>query len=135
MSIEVQTINPGEYQVTQHDTASLLPAPTDTRKQFAWYHTAIGVEGIVDTVTKKITTVFSLRGIALGTFEGTFGGGILIRLEMISEKGTVKLSVKNGLELWVKTELKAFIGRIDEEAKVISWGEKIECAGKDDSED
>jgi len=72
--------------------------------------------------TFEIRVVIKIAGITVGTFVGNLKDGVVININLLAAKGTIKFYLKNGSELWIHYELKIlFDGTFEGDKKIIGW--------------
>ncbi|MCJ1260670.1 hypothetical protein MMC22_000532 [Lobaria immixta] len=123
--VEVEKGN-DEYYVRQVHTENplLLPFPGSkaARKKISWGFGPLNVAGYVDTSSLEIGVEVSILGITLGSFSGNLNDGVMINLDLLLAKGSVKFHLKNGKELWVRIDVDVqFDGKYHEDLEIFSW--------------
>ena len=80
------------------------------------------ITGYVDTDTYEIGVDISVLGIHLGNIYGNLKDGVGVDVDLLLAKGSIKLYLKNGNELWVNLSLKiTFDGSFQGDYKIITF--------------
>ncbi|KAM3505476.1 hypothetical protein MY10362_002925 [Beauveria mimosiformis] len=113
------------WQATQVQLAKNLPPPgksPNSRREFSWSFGPAKLTGYVDTDTWEIGVEVSVLGISLGKVYGNLKEGVVIKVNLFLAKGSIKLYLKNGNELWVRLDLDVkFDGGFHSDYKIIAF--------------
>ncbi|KAH7264606.1 hypothetical protein FSOLCH5_009880 [Fusarium solani] len=101
---------------------NLPPGDIAGRVPIEWSFGPIKITGYVDTNTFEIGVSISIVGINVGNIFGNLKDGVGLDINLFVAKGSIRLYLKNGNELWVHLDVSVtFDGSFSGDYKIISF--------------
>ncbi|CAH0058548.1 unnamed protein product [Clonostachys solani] len=110
------------WKAQQVDQVLNLP-PGDVlgRVSIDWGLGPVKITGYVDTNTFEIGVSVSILGINIGNIFGNLKDGVGVNIDLFLAKGSIKIYLKNGNEVWVRLDVSVkFDGTFQGDYKIIT---------------
>ncbi|KAF9767800.1 hypothetical protein IL306_014973 [Fusarium sp. DS 682] len=118
-SVNLEDYGEGEWKVTQTGFDGWEQSHDDVQ-EISWSFGPIKNEGEVDSDTLDIKLNPSYCGIAVGTIEGNLKDGLKINIHLDVVRGSQRWYLKNGNEVWTRTDIKiTFNGSYEMDRKIL----------------
>jgi hypothetical protein len=83
--------------------------------------TVVQLVGYVDTSSYEVGVSVTIIGINAGNIYGNLKEGIVLQIDLFAAKGSIKLYLKNGNEIWTHLDVKiTFDGSYSGDYKILS---------------
>ncbi|CAG9938631.1 unnamed protein product [Clonostachys rosea f. rosea IK726] len=100
---------------------NLPPGDGQGRVTIDWSFGPVKITGYVDTNTFEIGVSVSILGINVGNIFGNLKDGVGVKVDLFLAKGSIKIYLKNGNEVWVHLDIKVkFDGSFDGDYKILT---------------
>ncbi|VUC28272.1 unnamed protein product [Clonostachys rosea] len=100
---------------------NLPPGDIQGRVTIDWSFGPVKITGYVDTNTFEIGVSVSILGINIGNIFGNLKDGVGIKVDLFLAKGSIKIYLKNGNEVWVHLDVSVkFDGTFQGDYKIIT---------------
>ncbi|CAI6079882.1 unnamed protein product [Clonostachys chloroleuca] len=100
---------------------NLPPGDVKGRVTIDWSFGPVKITGYVDTNTFEIGVSVSILGINIGNIFGNLKDGVGVKVDLFLAKGSIKIYLKNGNEVWVHLDVKVkFDGSFDGDYKILT---------------
>ncbi|CAH0032817.1 unnamed protein product [Clonostachys rhizophaga] len=100
---------------------NLPPGDGQGRVTIDWSFGPVKITGYVDTNTFEIGVSVSILGINIGNIFGNLKDGVGVNIDLFLAKGSIKIYLKNGNEVWVHLDVKVkFDGSFEGDYKIIT---------------
>ncbi|RBR11222.1 uncharacterized protein FIESC28_09106 [Fusarium coffeatum] len=112
------------WVVQQADIArSLPPAHTnESRRDIYWSFGPHQITGYVDTDTYEIGVRIGVCGISVDNIYGNLKDGVVLKANLQTTKGEIRLYLRNGNEVWTHIDTKVvFDGSFEKDCKILSF--------------
>ncbi|KAI8714866.1 hypothetical protein NCS52_01207500 [Fusarium sp. LHS14.1] len=101
---------------------NLPPGDIEGRIPIDWSFGPIKITGYVDTNTYEIGVSISIVGINVGNVFGNLKDGVGLDINLFVARGSIRLYLKNGNELWVNLDVRiTFDGSFSGDYKILTF--------------
>ncbi|KAL2677339.1 hypothetical protein Neosp_011108 [[Neocosmospora] mangrovei] len=101
---------------------NLPPGDIEGRIPIDWSFGPIKITGYVDTNTYEIGVSISIVGINVGNIFGNLKDGVGLDINLFVARGSIRLYLKNGNELWVNLDVRiTFDGSFSGDYKILTF--------------